>query len=396
MTKISSKSIILAVIAVAVLTGTIVLAATLINNKPNKPLQVRDEMVTETSDDEEQENDNPDDKKSTNKDADTEVASTPTYTAPLFFEPEKPEPQPDPIPVPTPVPDPDPEPTMPEEKMTPGLRTVKNFLATALAPVGKTLWVAGGGWDYDEKGADDTARSIGMSESWIDFFDSKDANYDVEETFSEDSNPYHDKGLDATGYIGWTIYNTLFDESLIDDGFVATPDNMVTLLSDYADFEPAEDLVSKSQVEIASELKPGDFVMMAGPHYYITLGTCEDGNILVSHSTYGTSSTGVRGGSVQISAVVDHNGPEEESNVPEEPTEPEAVEATALAESYMEKYPEWDDRYDAQEKDMNAYMGFYNWWGEANGIFHWKEDVLEDPDGYRDMSAEEIMADLYK
>lgn len=383
------------------------------------------------------------------KNGDAKKESQVSYAPVVYYPVEqssKNNPTPAPIPTPTPVPDPEPEPTLPEEKMVPGLRTVKNFLATALAPVGKVLWAYGGGWNYDDTGADEAVRSIGLSSTWLDFFDSEDADYDVSETWSDDGkNPHHEKGLDNAGYLSWSIYNTLFSESLAHDGFVAYPNEIVELLSDYVDFESADDLAGKTPAEIAAEMRPGDFAMMPGQHIYISLGKCEDSSMLISHSAMGYSSTGAYGGSVQISAVIDENkiesdtiegsetskspknqeneeeieeakNPEnlEQQGKTEEPTNSEelilaeqkelsqeqieAPEAVELAEKYMAEYPEWDERYDAQTKNMSFYMNFYNYAEEpeANGVFHWKDGVLEDPDGYREMTAAEIMQDLYK
>ena len=73
---------------------------------------------------------------------------------------------------------------------------------------------------------------IGLPQSWIDFFDRQNACY----TYRNDSNPAHSyyptggwnqygyAGLDCSGYLGWTLYNTLHTESasVSDcDGYVA-------------------------------------------------------------------------------------------------------------------------------------------------------------------------------
>lgn len=288
-------------------------------------------------------------------------------------------PTPTPAPTPTPV-----KPTFPESKMVPGKRTLKNFLATALAPTGKVLWVVGGGWNYDDTGADDAVRSIGMSQKWLDFFNSEDADYDLYDTWPvEGKNVFHEQGLDTTSYVGWSIYNTLFDKNLVNDGFVYLPDKLVESLSDYCDFESAQDLSSKTPSEIAASLAPGDFAIMPGQHVYIVVGSCKDGSLLISHMAMGTSTTGAPGGSVQLNAVSE-GGVE--------------CEASKLADSYMEKYPEWTKRYSTMIKDINLYMNFYDYAvdPEANGVLHWKKNILSDPEGYFKKSANEILIDLYK
>ena len=60
---------------------------------------------------------------------------------------------------------------------TPGEKTLKNFLATALTPVGTSLYVYGGSWDWQDVNSSNQSMTIGLSQSWIDFFQSQDANY---------------------------------------------------------------------------------------------------------------------------------------------------------------------------------------------------------------------------
>ena len=59
----------------------------------------------------------------------------------------------------------------------PGKPTLKNFLATAMEPVGTALYVYGGSWDWQDVNSSNQSMTIGLSQSWIDFFQSQDANY---------------------------------------------------------------------------------------------------------------------------------------------------------------------------------------------------------------------------
>ena len=59
----------------------------------------------------------------------------------------------------------------------PGEKTVLNFIKTALMPVGTTLYVYGGGWDWQDEGSAVQARTIGVSPDWIRFFEIQDVNY---------------------------------------------------------------------------------------------------------------------------------------------------------------------------------------------------------------------------
>ena len=52
----------------------------------------------------------------------------------------------------------------------PGEKTLKNFLTTALQPVGTTLYIYGGSWDWQDEGSSLQATTIGIPQSWIDFY----------------------------------------------------------------------------------------------------------------------------------------------------------------------------------------------------------------------------------
>ena len=58
----------------------------------------------------------------------------------------------------------------PPVQYIPGHRTLRNFLAAALAPVGTTLYVYGGGWNRQDTGASAQAVTIGQPASWRAFF----------------------------------------------------------------------------------------------------------------------------------------------------------------------------------------------------------------------------------
>ena len=60
---------------------------------------------------------------------------------------------------------------------TPGERTLKNYLQTAMNPVGTALYVYGGSWDWQDVNSSNQALTIGLPQSWIDFFQQQDANY---------------------------------------------------------------------------------------------------------------------------------------------------------------------------------------------------------------------------
>ena len=64
-----------------------------------------------------------------------------------------------------------------QDKVTPGLKTIKNYLATALLPVGTGLYIYGGAWDWQDSNSSIQARTIGIPQTWIDFFQQQDADF---------------------------------------------------------------------------------------------------------------------------------------------------------------------------------------------------------------------------
>jgi len=126
------------------------------------------------------------------------------------------------------------------------------------------------------------------------------------------------------------------------------------------------------------DFKTGDIFSMNG-HVWICLGKCEDGSLVILHSTPSDSINGQGGGGVQINGVGDS----------------ENCQAVKLAEEYMSKYyPQWWKRYHKVYKNFDDYTEYS---GSAAGKFSWTlGGTLTDPDGYANMSADEILADLFQ
>ena len=90
------------------------------------------------------------------------------------------------------------------------------------------------------------------------------------------------------------------------------------------------------------EMRPGD-VMSTDGHVWISLGTCDDGSVVIVHSAPSKSRRLQPGGGVQISAVGRDAG----------------CEAYTLAERYMAKYyPAWYKRYPICLCDPDVYFTF--------------------------------------
>ena len=273
---------------------------------------------------------------------------------------------------------------------TPGERTLKNYLQTAMNPVGTALYVYGGSWDWQDVNSSNQALTIGLPQSWIDFFQQQDANY----TYINDDDPAHSyyphnswnqyyyAGVDCSAYIGWTIYNVMHTESTTNDqsdGYVMSAVKMAKTFADKGWGEFTRDIKS---------FKPGDIFSMSG-HVWTVLGVCDDGSIVFLHSTPSDSKAGQGGGGVQLSALNPNS--DDDKN----------CEAYKLVTKYMTKYyPEWSDRYDPVLRSYDSYATpatgteYKETW---SGNFSWNLDGsgLSDPEGYADMSAAEILADLF-
>ena len=273
---------------------------------------------------------------------------------------------------------------------TPGERTLKNYLQTAMNPVGTALYVYGGSWDWQDVNSSNQALTIGLPQSWIDFFQQQDANYTYKNSadpahsyYPHNSwNQYYYAGVDCSAYIGWTVYNVMHTESTtndLSDGYVMSAVKMAKTFADKGWGTWTRDIKS---------FKPGDIFSMSG-HVWTVLGVCDDGSIVFLHSTPSDSKAGQGGGGVQLSALNPNS--DDDKN----------CEAYKLVTKYMTKYyPEWSDRYDAVLRSYISYATpatgteYKETW---SGNFSWNLDSsgLTDPDGYADMSAAEILADLF-
>ena len=146
----------------------------------------------------------------------------------------------------------------------PGLRTLKNFLATAMMPVGTTLYVYGGGWDPTDAGADMAARSIGVSADWVRFFRSQDETYDFRNTTD------HSLGLDCSGFLGWTLYNVMNTDNG-NSGYVVKSNELAWTLAKKG-WGTWTGGMDRSHDEKQHQFLPGDVISIYG-HVWIYLET---------------------------------------------------------------------------------------------------------------------------
>ena len=274
----------------------------------------------------------------------------------------------------------------------PGKRTLKNFLATAFMPVGTTLYIYGGGWNWQDNGSAIQARTIGVSDDWIRFFLSQDANFtyrekDGNEALKDPANSYYPyggynedyyAGLDCSGYVGWTVYNIMNTENG-KDGYVMGASKTARAFAENGWGTWTREIPSSTDQKTVSFL-PGDIFSISG-HVWICIGACEDGSILLLHSTPAESRTGQPGGGPELSAL----------------GRDKTCDAYLLADHYMSRYfPDWYERYPVALKDYEKYTFFEE---ENTGRFSWnltgENGGLLDPDGYSRMTPEEILEDLF-
>ena len=258
---------------------------------------------------------------------------------------------------------------------TPGIRTLWNFLLTALEPVGKVLYVYGGGWNEEDTGASRQACTLGIAEEWIRFFADHDGNYSYLDVpgpkeGSPARNPYGYAGLDCSGYVGWALYSTLETENHL-PGYVTEASVMAEWLAErgWGSCRKQEDIT-------ADDLHPGDIVSMSS-HVWISLGACADGSAVILHSSPTDSRSGHPGGGVQISAVGRDAG----------------CQAYRLAERYMAEYfPAWHERYPVWLCDPAVYF-------KVTGIFRWEtgeRGILRDPESVSAMDPEALLKRMFR
>ena len=298
----------------------------------------------------------------------------------------------------------------------PGKLTLKNFLATAMEPVGTALYVYGGSWDWQDVNSSNQAMTIGLSQSWIDFFQSQDANYtykyndDHSESYypHEQWNQYYYGGIDCSAFVGWSVYNTMHTTNGSvangDKGYVMSATSQAknfaetqkwgtwepgTIKTD-SNGKPVLDENGKSiRTYTPNDFKPGDVFSMNG-HVWICLGKCQDGSLVILHSTPSDSINGKGGGGVQINGVGTSKN----------------CQAVKLAEEYMSKYyPQWWERYHEVYKNFDSYTTVkdsadpksLDGFNRVGGKFSWTlGNTLTDNEGYAKMSADQILADLFQ
>ena len=278
----------------------------------------------------------------------------------------------------------DKEPTKVELPLNPvaGERTLTNFLRIALSAVGHALYIYGGAWDYQDVGSSNQARSIGVADSWIQFFYEQDGKYNYKNTTQASSyypfgayNEYYYAGVDCSGFVGWVMYN-LMNTTSGNEGFVMSANKMAKTFSERG-FGTYTTTYS-APTSGTSDFKPGDIISCTG-HVWICLGVCDDGSMVIIHSTPSQSKSGYNGGGAQLGAIGNDQN----------------CQAYKLADSYNKKYyPDWSSRYDTSLKSYSTYLARGN---TNNGKFSWyiNDNGVLDPDSLINKKPAEILKIIF-
>ncbi|MBQ0000243.1 MAG: N-acetylmuramoyl-L-alanine amidase family protein [Clostridiales bacterium] len=232
-------------------------------------------------------------------------------------------------------------------------RTLKNYLAGALIPVGQALYVWGGGWN-------DATRK-GLNPQCKEWYDMQSSSYDFN-NYRDLSSSTRAKGFDCSGFVGWAAYQVMQTKSGVGSGY--------TVVS--GDVGPSYKRRGWGTILTQSDLAASDYKFVAGDvgyndgHTWIVLGQCADKSLVIIHSTNNAG--------VQIAGT-----PKPDGNY--------SSQAITLAKKYMSKYPGYT------KYKYNTSSGHYI----RNGNYlRWNRTTLSDPDGYANKTADQILADLFK
>lgn len=235
-------------------------------------------------------------------------------------------------------------------------KTVKNYLLNALKPVGSTLYVWGGGW------AEPTTNYKGLYPTWKKWYNSNSGSYNYA-NYKDLSVATRKKGLDCSGFVGWTTYQIMQQKS----GGPSYVAEASTLASYYAGrgYGTLKNQSALSKNGYKGSFKAGDIGSRPG-HTWIVLGQCSDGSVVIVHSTPPC---------VQIAGTPT-------------PTGSYSSQAVTLAKKYMQKY------YSSTVSKFGLGSKTSDYIRTCN-IMRWNTGTLSDPDGFRSKNAAQILAELF-
>ena len=231
-------------------------------------------------------------------------------------------------------------------------RTIKNYLLGALQPVGRALYVWGGGWN-------DSTRK-GVSPTWQEWYNSQTSSYDFN-NYRDLSTANRAKGLDCSGFVGWAAYQVMQTKSGVGSGYTVVSGEVGSY---YKSLGWGTTLTQSTLSGSGWKLQPGDVGYNSG-HTWIVLGQCADKSVVIVHSTPQAG--------CQISGTPTPSGDY-------------SSQAITLAKQYMSKFSGYT-KYDYHPSSGNYIRN--------GNYFRWNRSTLADPDGYTNMTADQILRDLF-
>lgn len=240
--------------------------------------------------------------------------------------------------------------------------TISKLLQVALQPVGRTLYIWGGGWAsrrdrYGDWGSSE-ASTIGVSSRWERFFNRQGKwynhrNYRYQEHL----------GLDCSGYVGWVLYNTFNTENGHGD-YVMGAQYMARTFASWG-------WGKYKYPGTFRDYKAGDVMSLSAGHVYIVIGQCADGSVVLVHS----SPKGV-----QITGTYTRKGKR-------------YSQAVKLAKYYMKRYyPKWYKKFPKCYRDT-SYLTKYS---RMRWNLYGRKSVMSDPDGLTSMNAAQVLKFLFR
>lgn len=232
-------------------------------------------------------------------------------------------------------------------------RTLKNYLAGALQPVGRALYVWGGGWT-------DSTRK-GVSPTWVSLYNSQTSSYNYN-NYRDLTTANRIKGLDCSGFVGWASYQVMHTKSGEGGGYTVVSGDIGSYYQNTLKWGRIVNQNYLSQTKW--KMQPGDIGYDSG-HTWIVLGQCSDKSAVIVHSTPQAG--------CQIAGTCTPDGDYDS-------------QAVALAKTYMSRYKGYT------KYEYHPSCGNYI---RRGNYLRWYSSTLSDPDGYKNKTAAQILADLY-
>ncbi|WP_289301441.1 N-acetylmuramoyl-L-alanine amidase family protein [Sporofaciens musculi] len=234
------------------------------------------------------------------------------------------------------------------------------IIRNAKLPLGRTLYVWGGGWNIADNAAGEAALHDGVWPEWETYFNANKNGYSYrpgQTSWKNGNRQWRLKGLDCSGYLGWLIYNSV-SGGRNSSGYVVNATSFASSLANYG-------FGNVASCTPSSSFRPGDIVSIPNGHCFLVLGQCSDGSVLLLHST--------PNGGVQVSGTVTGSG----SSV-----------ASRLAQQYMQQYyPNWWRAFgneNRQKVNANSYLTGTKFSWQLNGS-------VRDSTGILNKTGEQIL-----